>query len=126
VQRELSDLREQSNQVLALQTASDARSITASARGATATVTATPKANQHVFMSSGLAELRKGRTYQLWLIGKDGPQPAGTFKPSNGRHEAQILTNISDAVKLGITDEPDGGSPAPTTPVLMAIDIPEA
>lgn len=126
VQRELSDLRKQAEQVTAVQTAADARSITASSRGAVATVTASRKANQLVFVSRGLSDPREGRTYQLWLIGKDGPQPAGTFEPASGRHEARILTNISDAVKLGITEEPDGGSAAPTTPVLMAIDIPEA
>ena len=126
VQRELSDLRDHTDQVAAVQTAPDALSVTGSKRGATATVTASRKQNQLVFMSSGLAELRKGRTYELWLIGKDGPQPAGTFTPSDGRHDAKIIDGIGDAEALGITEEPAGGSPRPTTPVLLAINLPQA
>lgn len=126
VQRELSDLREHANQIAAVQTAPDVRSVTGTKRGATATVMASRKADQLVFMSSGLAELREGRTYELWLIGKDGPVPAGTFEPSGGRHDAKIIEGIGDAEKLGITEEPDGGSPQPTTPVLLAVDLPQA
>jgi anti-sigma-K factor RskA len=126
VQRELSDVREQADQIAALQTSPDVRSTTKSTRGATATVMASRKANQLVLVSKGMAELRKGRTYQLWLIGKDGPTSAGTFEPSGGRHDPLIINGIGDADKLGITEEPDGGSPQPTTPVLMLVDLPQA
>jgi anti-sigma-K factor RskA len=126
LQRDNSNLRTASEQIAALQTAPDARSVTASKGGVTASVTVSRKANQVLFLSRGLADPRKDRTYQLWLIGKNGPISAGTFNPSNGKHGAKLITAAGDAEKLAVTEEPKGGSVQPTTPILMVMDLPQA
>jgi anti-sigma-K factor RskA len=126
LQRDNSRLREVGDQIAAVQTAPDARSVTSSAGGVTATVTVSRKANQVLFLSRGLADPRKDRTYQLWLIGKDGPRSAGTFDPSNGKHAAKLLAAPPDAEKIAVTEEPKGGSVKPTLPILMMMDLPQA
>lgn len=126
LQRDNSRLRDVGEQIAALQTAPDARSVTTSQGGVTASVTVSRKTNQVLFLSRGLADLRKDRTYQLWLIGKDGPRSAGTFNPSEGRHGAKLITAAPDAEKIAVTEEPKGGSLQPTLPILMVMDLPQA
>jgi anti-sigma-K factor RskA len=126
LQRDNTRLRGVSEQIAALQTAPDARSVTNSKAGVTATVTVSRKANQVMFLSRGLTDLRKDRTYQLWLIGKDGPHSAGTFAPSAGRHGAKLIAGPGDAEKLAVTEEPAGGSAQPTTKPILVMDLPQA
>jgi hypothetical protein len=64
-----------------------------------------------------------GRTYQLWGIPTGGPpQGLGTFAPAaNG--EARVVLRVPPGAAMdvaAITEEPDGGSPAPTTtPIVL-------
>ncbi len=59
------------------------------------------------------------RTFQLWIIPKQGrPVSAGIFRPSESGRALHITTPqlaIADAAALAITDEPAGGQPQPTT-----------
>lgn len=126
LQRDNNNLREASSQIAALQTAPDARSITSSKAGVTATVTVSRKANQVMFLSSGLTDLASDRTYQLWLIGKDGPRSAGTFNPSQGKHGAKLIVGPGDAETLAVTEEPSGGSAQPTMKPILMVGLPQA
>ncbi len=62
------------------------------------------------------------RTYQLWIVQKNGsPIRAGVFQPDGNGKVLQLLrveANVSakDAKGLAISEEPAGGSPQPTTP----------
>lgn len=77
-----------------------------------------------VFSASGLSQVDETETYQLWLIGTDGPKPAGIFRPQNDGSALVLLDHtVSPGLVLGLTIEPAGGSPAPTGEVLMAGDI---
>ncbi len=58
------------------------------------------------------------RTYELWYITDDGPTSAGTFRPDDG--SVQVVVDAQPADQVGITEEPDGGSPAPTGPILAS------
>jgi anti-sigma-K factor RskA len=62
-----------------------------------------------------------GRTYQFWLI-KDGtPISAGTAHPDGAHHlVVAIDRDLSGYQKLAMTDEPEGGSAAPTTTPTLA------
>lgn len=77
-----------------------------------------------VFSATGLSQVDETETYQLWLIGADGPTPAGIFRP-DGDGSALVLLDhtVEPGLVLGLTIEPAGGSPAPTGDVLMAGDI---
>lgn len=82
--------------------------------------------HQHLMLSiDNLKPPAAGRTYQLWVIASGHPVPmsAGTFTPdSAGRAEMtmQLPVEPGHLRKVVVTDEPMGGSPAPTGPILFA------
>lgn len=69
--------------------------------------------------------LKQGRTLQLWVVPKGGGNPvsAGVFAPhANGQVLLIAETRLQpgEAAALAISDEPEGGSPQPTTkPVFV-------
>jgi len=72
-----------------------------------------------VVYAAGLPPLPKGRTYQLWLIRRQGPGvvSGGVFTPdTNGRAMIQVSRSALTAGvnTVAVTDEPEGGSPLPT------------
>jgi hypothetical protein len=73
-----------------------------------------------LFVADGLPDPGSGRTYQLWLIGNDGPVSAGTFAPEDGRATVVLQGAASDRLTVGLTIEPEGGSDRPTGEVLVA------
>lgn len=78
--------------------------------------------NTAVLHASKLRPVPEGRTYQLWFI-KDGkPVPSITFNvPAAGEALVPQLTVPSEGriSAAAVTEEPAGGSPQPTTPILL-------
>lgn len=83
-----------------------------------------PKSGRLVFMAGNLAPLPAGKTYQLWLLPKNGhaPMPAGLFKP-DARGNAMVmnppLPSGVEAKAFAVTIEPEGGRDTPTMPIQM-------
>ena len=81
------------------------------------------RSNRAITHAFALAPISAGRVYQLWFIPKGGaPIPSVTFTPESSGHA--LVQNIEvpaglDLAAAAITNEPEGGSPQPTTPVLM-------
>ncbi|HEY2832740.1 MAG TPA: anti-sigma factor [Sporichthyaceae bacterium] len=123
LRQENSDLHQRGDQISALQTAADARTVIASAGGATATVTLSRSAGEMEFLSNGLL-MHSGRTYQLWLIGPNGPRSAGIFTTDNGKHAPRLFSGPGDATVLAVTEEPAGGSAQPTTQPILTLPLP--
>ena len=71
-----------------------------------------------VLAMSGVEDLPGDATYQLWLIGEEGPVPAGTFRSDDGSVGFLVEGDFGAATAAGITIEPVGGSPQPTTEIL--------
>ncbi|MEP7001886.1 MAG: anti-sigma factor [bacterium] len=75
------------------------------------------------FTAHHLPQPRIGRTYQLWLVTAKLKISAGTFKPdSNGNAVVRATYALpKDALAaVAVTDEPEAGSPQPTTvPVIV-------
>lgn len=69
----------------------------------------------------------KGRAYQLWMIEDGKPVPSVLFAPGTDGHslveKITMPTDASGLQALAVTDEPAGGSPAPTTPILLLASI---
>ena len=63
-----------------------------------------------------------GRTYQLWVIVDGTPVSVGTFgvDPSgNARLDSEPLPAFAGAVTVAVTEEPEGGVPQPTGPMVL-------
>ena len=72
----------------------------------------------------GLDSLDATHTYQIWLIQPDGKRVSGgLFRPEPGKRFATAYISLSrplsDFVGMGVTVEPSGGSPGPTTPRVI-------
>jgi anti-sigma-K factor RskA len=76
-----------------------------------------------IFLASNLQSLPAQKVYELWLVPMKGaPIPAGIFKPD--AHGSATVINPPlpagvEAKAFAITVEPEGGSPAPTLPIVM-------
>lgn len=83
-----------------------------------------PEEGSGVFVVDGIDAVPEGRTYQLWLIGAEGPVSAGTFQPDDdGTARVLLDGEIRPGLTLGLTIEPSGGSPTPTGDILLAQEI---
>lgn len=74
---------------------------------------------------TGLPALPSDRTYQLWAIAGEEPRSLGVL-PEASVGEQQIVAAQTQAGEtvVAITDEPAGGSAAPTLPILWQATLP--
>lgn len=83
-----------------------------------------PDERSGVFIADGIDAVPEGQTYQLWLIGAEGPVSAGTFEPDeDGTARVLLDGEVRPGLTLGLTIEPAGGSTAPTGDILLAQEI---
>ncbi|GAA4081541.1 anti-sigma factor [Nonomuraea soli] len=98
--------------------------------GGTATVVYSRDRGRLVFTSSGLPELGDGRVYELWLMGPDGPRPAGLLTRDGGGTDGTTVPvfarPLGDDRHIGLTVEPAGGSSRPTTTPILFAELPQA
>ena len=78
-----------------------------------------------VFLSANLSTPPSGKTYQLWYMDSAGnARSAGFVQPGAHNAAAQVLNgSIGDATLVGVTVEPTGGSPQPTTKPVLALTL---
>jgi anti-sigma-K factor RskA len=89
-----------------------------------ATLVVSRSRNQAVLLASGLPALDAAHVYQVWLIGKDGAHSAGLMQPESPDRMRPMPADLPPGVdRVGITVEPAGGSPGPTTPAVTRIDL---
>ncbi|MFI7612673.1 anti-sigma factor domain-containing protein [Nonomuraea terrae] len=129
--RDLGELTARNAELAAVLAAPDAETVRRPATsGGTGTVVISRAMGRMVFASSGLPELPVGRTYELWLMGPDGPRPAGLLGEGgagdgdgdgDGTTTPVVLPAGPGDGHVALTVEPAGGSDSPTTlPVLLA------
>jgi anti-sigma-K factor RskA len=77
------------------------------------------KSTQTIYLQvNNLPTMPHDWQYQLWAIGKNGPQDAGVFDPQTGMIK---MKNAGDAQAFAITLEKRGGSTAPTLSNMYVI-----
>jgi anti-sigma-K factor RskA len=84
---------------------------------------ANPNDKSAVVVISGLPPLEPGKTYQVWLIG-DAPVSAGLLTVDENGQSVLIITSeesIGSFKALGISIEPEGGSPQPTADQIVVL-----
>lgn len=84
-------------------------------------VTAVESGGRAVFLVSSLPSVPADRTYQLWVMGPGHTRSAGLLGRGNSAHVVVPALRPGDA--LGVTVEPAGGSPQPTTAQLVALPV---
>jgi anti-sigma-K factor RskA len=87
-------------------------------------------ADGQAVLAAQLPPLQSGRVYQLWLIqGQSAPVSAGTFTVDQQGHGLLTLAPTQQdlvADTIAVTDEPEPGSPGPTTKPLIVGKLPAA
>jgi hypothetical protein len=76
-----------------------------------------------IMVTYGLRQPREGMTYQVWLITDDARISAGTFRPdATGNTMMRAKYELPrDALRsVAVTEEPEGGVPSPTGPMVIA------
>jgi len=86
---------------------------------------ADPGSQSAVLVVTGLPPLEPGKTYQVWLIA-GAPVSAGLLTVDANGQGVLIITSqeaIGSFKSLGISVEPQGGSPQPTGDIVVLSDL---
>jgi anti-sigma-K factor RskA len=87
-------------------------------------VVASPTRGEAVFIAQGWEPAPHEHTYVLWLITPDGAAPAGLFDPDDHGRATRVMTgDVARATAVGITIEPEGGSPVPSDEPMMVLQL---
>jgi hypothetical protein len=79
--------------------------------------------NDWIMVTYNLPQPKAGMTYQVWLVTDNAKISAGTFKPdAQGKTfmHARYALDRNALRAVAITEEPEGGKPAPTGPMVVA------
>lgn len=79
--------------------------------------------NDWIMVTYNLRQPKPGMTYQVWLVTDKAKISAGTFKPDargNTMMHARYELPRNALRAVAITEEPEGGMPAPTGPMVVA------
>ncbi len=75
----------------------------------------TLEGDRAVLVAENMPPVPEGKTYQIWVIKGDTPQPSGLFDPQKGSIAAVVEKPVEGADAVAVTVEPEGGSKEPTT-----------
>ena len=92
-----------------------------SAKRFSGTIVVTSEGNAY-WLSSNLPELPNSETYQLWGLVRDKSVSLGLLGSNVGRYSAFRVQRSTTEVM--VTVEPEGGTPAPTSAVVLAGAVP--
>jgi anti-sigma-K factor RskA len=114
--------QQRDQQIAAVLNAPDAVMLTARVKaGGTVTVVMSHRDGSLVFTTDRLPRLAGGRCYQLWLMGPRGDRSGGMLPAAHGGMTSPVIASgVAAGDQVGLTVEPEGGSPRPTSgPILM-------
>lgn len=105
----------------------DSMQMTATHEGSTVSAVLRYDSNQTlaVFHAQDLPALSPDQSFQLWLIDADGKRDSGAVfsvpTGSDGKVTLLVVSprNLGTYVRCGVTVEPRGGSPGPTSPAIL-------
>ena len=124
LQTQVSQLAATAADLNAVLTAPDAQTVVHTEGDAHATVIMSMSKGEAVLVTQGMAPPPAGSTYQVWFVGASGTAASAGFVP-DGPSSATLLTgDPASAVAVGVTVEPEGGSPQPTTTPVMVMELP--
>ena len=83
-------------------------------------MTWSPSAQKAIVTADNLAAPGDGQAYELWLINETGPHPLGLLDDASNGDIRRVIDVADRGSQVGVTVEPDEGSPTPTGPILFA------
>jgi Uncharacterized protein conserved in bacteria len=92
------------------------------ATGGTATAVMSHRMHALVFSATGLAPPPAGRRYELWLVRQRGDASVGML-PAQGSAVLMMASGLEPGDALGLSIEPTNGSPRPTGPMLLVLQL---
>ncbi|MEW1865841.1 anti-sigma factor [Streptomyces sp. NBC_00669] len=114
----------QADQLSTLLTAPDASFHTQGLKGGgTATVVSSARAGQAALVYRDLPKLPGSRVYELWFSRNGTMVPAGLVDSATASGSALLKGRTDGADAVGVTAEPHGGSPAPTSAPLAVLPL---
>lgn len=124
-QGQMGALEERQARVDEVMAAPDARMVESHGEdGAMARAVVSPSMGEAVLVVDRMAPAPSEHTYELWLIDDDGATPAGMFDIGDTGRTTQLLSGDFDgAYAIGVTVEPMGGSPEPTSDPVMMLEL---
>lgn len=78
-----------------------------------------PSKDAAVIFANELPDPGSGKVYQVWLVDDDGPASQGWFK----RSDEMVMDGITQADRVAVTVEPEGGSKQPTSAPIATIPL---
>lgn len=102
--------------------ASDVDTVSVPMDGGKVTVHRSESVGRAVLEADDMPAPPKGKVYELWLQVDGAMVPAGLLDAA-GDQEFVLTGDASEATAAGITIEPDGGSPQPTTTPIALFDL---
>ncbi|MEU4874383.1 anti-sigma factor [Streptomyces sp. NPDC021608] len=113
------------DRIAAVLAAPDARTQTAKlSDGATGAVVVSASQDRAVFVASAMAPPPRGKVYQLWFDDAGAMRSAGLMDPGRSDQTVLLRGAVDAASGMGITVEPAGGSPRPTSPPIALWKFP--
>ena len=91
-----------------------------------ATVVRSKAADRAVIVTEDMVEAPEGKAYELWLMSPDGEFTPAGLMPDAADQTVVLEGSAAQAAAVGITVEPEGGSPQPTTEPIALFDLTEA
>ncbi len=82
-----------------------------------------PSSNDWTFVVYTMPPPKPGMTYQVWLVTDSAKISAGTFDPDQRGHafmQAKYALDRNALKAVAVTEEPAGGMPAPTGPIVVS------
>ena len=80
-----------------------------------------PGRSQAVLLAENMPQVDPQKTYELWVIRAGTPSKVVLFRPDpTGSIRARFAAAMEDGDVVGVTVEPAGGSPRPTSPIIMS------
>jgi anti-sigma-K factor RskA len=79
----------------------------------------TLEGDRAVLVAENMPPVPEGKTYQIWVIKGDTPQPSGLFEPRGNAIAAVVENPVEGADTVAVTVEPEGGSKKPTTDPML-------
>jgi anti-sigma-K factor RskA len=87
--------------------------------GGTVTVVFSDQQRAAVITTKGMASLPAGRVYQTWVMSSAGARSVGLLAQTDQANQV-LASGVEPGDRIGITVEPSGGTPTPTTtPVVV-------